>query len=318
MADAGVPALRWFLQDAARRRAAFRYWGYDTAMGLLNTGAHHGLRALPTDACSRIGASLGAFSGRYRYREVDARAREAWKRLRPEASDQASVDAAMERAWRQVGRTMAEYSVIDRFLAEGRIVVEGVEHLDAARAAGKPRLIMGVHLGNWELLGATVCGLGHPGTGIYQPPENRFEHRIAVKVRHRYGAKLVPPGRPGTRAAVRNLAAKGLLMVYVDESVEGRVFAPSFGRPHRVEGNLANVARLAEMTGAAVIPAYAVRLGDAARFHVRFLPPVDLTSTGAREADLAANVARLDALIEPIVRAHLDQWYYLFDFSFDV
>src|SRR5688572_8346158 len=318
MAEAGAPPLRWLLQDAQRRRAAYRYWGYDTFMGVLNTVMHYAVMALPTDVCSALGSVLGGFSGRYRYREADARARQMWRRLRPDASDGPAVDAAMARAWRQVGRTMAEYSVLHRMMREERVVVEGVEHLDAARAAGKPRLVMALHLGNWEILGATLCAVGHPGSGIYQPPDNRFEHRIAVRARLRYGARLFPPGRRSTRAVVRDLAAKeNIVIVYVAECVNGHVFAPRFGRPRRLEGNLTNVARLAEMTGAAVIPAYAVRTGSAARFHVRFLPPVDLVRTGARQADLEANVAKLDALIEPIVRAHLDQWFYLFEFSLD-
>jgi len=37
----------------------------------------------------------------------------------------------------------------------------------------------------------------------------------------------------------------------------------------------------------------------------------------AREADLAANVAMINACIEPIVLAHMDQWYMQFDCRFD-
>ena len=40
------------------------------------------------------------------------------------------------RLWRNVGRTMAEYSVIDRRWEAGRMEVEGTEHADAARALG--------------------------------------------------------------------------------------------------------------------------------------------------------------------------------------
>jgi hypothetical protein len=42
-----------------------------------------------------------------------------------------------------------------------------------------------------------------------------------------------------------------------------------------------------------------------------------LTREGDTEAVLRANMARLDALIAPIVLARLDQWFMLHDFRFD-
>ena len=71
------------------------------------------------------------------------------------------------------------------------------------------------------------------------------------------------------------------------------------------------------MTGAAVIPAYCLRIDDSARFKVQFLPPLALAATGDRNADIAENMKRLDAAIAPVIQAHLDQWYFALDFEFD-
>ena len=68
------------------------------------------------------------------------------------------------------------------------------------------------------------------------------------------------------------------------------------------------------MSDAVVMPGLCPASGGRKRFKMTYLPPVEFIKTGDAEADLAANVARLDALIEPIVRAHLEQWYMLFDF----
>jgi Kdo2-lipid IVA lauroyltransferase/acyltransferase len=107
----------------------------------------------------------------------DCRARRNWQALRPEASDPASVDAAMNRLWRSVSRTMCEFSVLDRLWDAGRITVEGIEHMDAVRAAGKAILVACVHLGNWETIPVVGIRMGHPGSGIYWPLENRFDTR---------------------------------------------------------------------------------------------------------------------------------------------
>ena len=318
MTDASdAPPLRGLLGSAEQRRCAFQYWGVDTAVGAFNSLIHHGLRLLPIDWCSAIGAYLGQTSPS-RYRESDARARKVFIRLRPEASDPAWLNAAMKRLWRNVGRTMAEYSVLDRLCEAGRIEVEGVEHVDAARASGKPTLFACLHLGNWETGVRVIVEAGHSLSAYYLPPENRFEHRLVKKVRDRYGVTTIPPGPYNNRAVLRLLREnKNVFMFYIDEFIRDRVHAPAFGRELQPTGNIAYVARLAAMSGANVVPVYSVRVGDSARFKVSFLPEVELANTGDRHADTMTNIARLDAVIDPIVRANLDQWYYALDFEFD-
>jgi KDO2-lipid IV(A) lauroyltransferase len=284
-------------------------------MGLLNTSIHEGLKLLSIDACSAFGAFLSPFSAR-RYATSDRRARRNWQALRPEAADPAATDAAMTRLWRSVSRTMCEFSVLDRLWDAGRIEVAGVEHMDATRAAGKPIIVACVHLGNWEAIPVVGIRMGHPGSGIYWPLENRFDTRIAVKARERYGAILYPGDGPGAmRAAIAELRSKkGPFVVFIDECIDDHVYAPAFGRPLKAEGNIAYVTRLAVMTGANIIPAYCVRLDDRARFKVTFLPPVPLIrGRGRGEADLLTNIAAINAVIEPLVRAHLDQWYFALD-----
>jgi KDO2-lipid IV(A) lauroyltransferase len=84
----------------------------------------------------------------------------------------------------------------------------------------------------------------------------------------------------------------------------------------KTKGNIGNAVRLARMTDAEITVVYCARLGDAPRFKLTFLPPLKHARTADERADLAANVAALDRLIAPIVKAHLDQWSYAVDFDF--
>jgi Kdo2-lipid IVA lauroyltransferase/acyltransferase len=296
---------------------ALRYWVHDPALGLLNTSIHEGLRLFSIDACSDFGAFLSPFSAK-RYAASDRRARRNWRALRPEGADPKTENAAMRRLWRSVSRTMCEFSVLDRLWDAGRIEVDGVEHMDAVREAGKPILVACVHLGNWETIPVVGIRMGHPGSGIYWPLENRFDTRIAVKVRERCGEILFPGDSPNAmRAAIAALNTKsGPFVIFVDECIDDHVYAPAFDRPLKPEGNIAYAARLAVRTGAEIIPAYCVRRDDTARFKVTFLPPVALVRNRGR-ADLMTNIAAINAVIEPIVREHLDQWYFVLDFEFE-
>jgi KDO2-lipid IV(A) lauroyltransferase len=299
-----------------RRRAWRRHWLIDPLFGAMDYALHYGMRLGPVALCSAIGGGLGALAGRYRFRAWSRRAADNIARLKPEL-DAPMRDRAVARMWAQIGRVMAEFSVLDRLWPQGRVTTAGEAHVTAARAAGRPVLVMGLHLANWEVIAPTLTRLVDPLYFIYQPPRNRFQHRIAVGVRRRCGAILLPPSLTSTRRAYAGLVEeRASLLMFVDELVKGRINAPAFGRPPRARGNIATVVRLAQASGAVVIPAHVARRGAGARFHVTFEPPVAL-APGDDAATLAANVARLDAIIAPIVLAQLDQWFMLHDFRFD-
>src|SRR5207237_634662 len=156
-------ALDW---DALRPRLREwrRYWIRDPLLGGLDFALHYGCRALPTEWCSAIGGRLGVLNGRYRYHKERERAQRLYlARSGDPATPQEAEQAAM-RAFDNAGRVMLEFSVLDRLWAEGRIALAGAEHLLAARAAGKPVIVMGVHLGNWETIGPTIVELGFRGS----------------------------------------------------------------------------------------------------------------------------------------------------------
>jgi lauroyl/myristoyl acyltransferase len=317
MPETARPPLRWMLERGERRRRALQYWIVHTLVGPLNMSIHYSLRMLPIDACSAVGAALGAFA-QIRLPVKDAHAREVWRRTRPDA-DKAAVDAAMRRLWRNVGRTMAEFSVLDRMWDAGRIEVVGRENLDRASATGRPMIGLGLHLGNWETLGLAMLRIGFQGGSIYVPPDNRFDQIIAAKARRRIAPEGAILARPNAAAEAYIMLTKKKqqIVMYADELSRGRVWGPAFGRALRTNGNIGNAIRLARLSNALIVPIYSERLGDQARFRVSALPPVDLVDTGDRDADLMTNIAKVDAVIDPIIRSHLDQWFFALDFEFD-
>jgi KDO2-lipid IV(A) lauroyltransferase len=296
-----------------RLRQWRRYWLRDPLLGALNLALHYGCRLLPIDWVSALGARLGALNGRHRFQVSRGRAERGYVRLCGEGTPAADATAAVDRLFAHVGRVMLEFSVLDRLWQGDRIAVEGSEHVLAARAAGRPLLVVGLHLGNWEAIGPTLIGLGLSGfKGFYQPPRSRFEHKIAVAARARYGAIALRPGIAAARTARRLLVEeRGILLVYADEERRGHVSAPLFGRAIPPRANILDIVRLAAASGAAVVPAYVARLGAGARFRVTFLPPVEL----AADAPTIDNVHRLDRVIAPLVLTRLDQWYMLFDYD---
>ena len=263
-------------------------------------------RLLPTDWGSALGGKIGELSARRTTQANYRAARENYLLLAPDDAAEDDADGAMRRLWNNMGRTMAEFAVIERFWTEGRIAVAGAENLTDAQARG-PVIVVGLHLGNWETIGLAMSGLGFPFKAVYQAPHSRFRHEIVKEARQRaFGDIIKPPGAATARELHRTLMAGGMVGIFADEYIRGRVNAPLFGREPLRRSNIAMTARLALATGASVVPAYALRVGGA-RFRVTFCPPLTLD----READPLRAALALDAAIEPLVRAHLDQWYYL-------
>jgi hypothetical protein len=174
---ADILRMRWLLRRLERRRSAIQHQTRDGFNYLLITAMHEALKVLPIDACSGFGAFMAKNASR-RYAELDVRARENLKQIQPEQSDPASIDATMSRLWRSVARTRAELSVLNRLWRAGRIAVEGVEYMDAARAASRPILGVVLHLGNWEAMGVACLAIGYPVAAVYVPDENPFAERF--------------------------------------------------------------------------------------------------------------------------------------------
>ncbi|MBU8540127.1 lysophospholipid acyltransferase family protein [Falsiroseomonas tokyonensis] len=305
-----APPWRW-----SERQALLRYWLRDPLQGLADWLPHQAMRALPTEAASAFGARMGLRAGRKRQVGSD-RVRALLRQLRPEASP-AEVEALLAAHWSHVGRCFGEFAALSRFRAEGRIEVVGAEHVLGPRGGGQPLIVAGLHVGNWEVVHAGLAQLGIPFHAIYQRLPNRFRMRIADRARGRSRSAGVPqaavavaPTLGAVFEAHRVLESReAALLYYVDEFWEGRVHAPSLGRPLRMDGNIMRAVRLASSTGAALVPAYAERLGEAARFRLHFLPPVPIGPQGRGRAAVLEDIAALDRVVEGVVRAHPEQWF---------
>jgi len=279
--------------------------------GNLLVVSHHALGLLPIDVTSAIGASLGRqFAARNTVR--DARVRHNLAILRPDLADPAKIDATVRRFWSNAGRAMAEFAVLRRLWVSDRVAVTGMDNLEAARATGRPRIGVFLHLGNWELAGPKMLSIGETSAQIAQTLANPYRHRIAMSVRKVFADKLIEPGPMAGRQILRSLKETGGLSMAGDEYMHGELLAPSFGRPLHLDGNLGRAVRLAKMTNAIIVPYYCLRT-DGAHFRLHIAPYVELDFAG--ENYLEDGVRRLDEVITPIIVANIDQWLMLDNFK---
>jgi len=185
--------------------------------------------------------------------------------------------------------------------------VEGLDHLRNAHGKGKGVLVLTAHFGNWELLSVISAMIGYPLGVVYRPLDFQPLDRFIVNYRSRFGGRLIPK-KKSFRRVLRALAGGKLVTLLMDQNVAWRegVFAQFFGHPACTNKGMA----LLEMkTEAPIVPVFLIRRADG--FTGRFLPEIPLIRTGDKTKDLEANTEQYNRVIESMVRAYPEQWFWV-------
>lgn len=219
--------------------------------------------------------------------------------------------------WENLGRQTVEYAFLKELVEgfdperpnEGPIEAVGMEHLIALRDSGKPAILFGAHLGNFELTPALGAKLGLPVTALYRPPANPH---IAAEIETRrsgYLGKMVVSGR-GAALEVADALKKGRhIGVLIDQRIEGGQVIPFFNRP-----SLSNplVGIMARVFNCPVYGGYAVRLPDG-RFRAVMTPALDLPRDERGRIDAEGANIVVHNMVEQWIRQYPEQWLWLHD-----
>jgi len=257
---------------------------------------------LSVDRASALGGALAARIGPRlaKHRHVVANYRRAF----PEWSDE-EVERVAREMWRNFGRVLGEMAFLERFcdrLADRIEIVEDgdLEPLRRGRAA----ILVGAHLGNWELTQTTPARLGFHLTALHSPFSNRYLERVIAGLRRRLPCRFLEV-EGASRQLLRELRAGRCVGLLTDQRDDGGEPVPFFGIPAPTP---IGPARLALRTGAPFIPVRVERLGGV-RFRFTVHPPIepDPGAASAREAAIDMTT-KLNALFETWIRARPEQW----------
>lgn len=193
---------------------------------------------------------------------------------------------------------------VQRFRRE-QLELEGVEHLRAARDAGRGAVVVSAHFGNPEM---AAQGLAAEGIYLYALTEplqpqalSDFTHRLRSQHGHEY--RTVSFG--AIKEAIRRLKHGGAVAILLDRDIGGNGVPMQFcGAETRIP---LGAVELALRTGADLIPTWAWRI-DGYRFRARIDPPLELVHTGNFEGDVRVNARRLLAVFEGHLRSDPGQW----------
>lgn len=210
--------------------------------------------------------------------------------------------------YRNMGLFIVEFARIgklDEEYVKDNVTFKGLSHIDEALSKGKGVVLLTAHFANWELLGAVLAIRGYRLSTVARPLGNRFLNDYLDSTRIAHGNGVIEKKR-AIRHMMELLKDGGTVGILLDQrtNLKEGVMVDFFGRPAPTSKGLAAVVA---RSGTPVVPVFMLRDGMS-KFTVECAPPVEVVSTGDKEADIVENTRRFSLVIESYIRKRPDHW----------
>jgi len=208
---------------------------------------------------------------------------------------------------RDIGLMLVEFALgwmgSDRRMASIPTRIEGIEHLEAARAQGKGVLLVGGHFSHLELC-ARLVSQRIRIAGMYRRMDSSVFEWVVLRARLRYAAAMFD--KDDLRGTVKYLRGGGTLWYAPDQDMRSKdtVFVPFFGVS---AATITATHHLARMSGAVVIPFFHRRMPGRQGYALRLGTPLE----GFPGTDALADTARVNTCIEQMVREAPEQYLWV-------
>ena len=203
-----------------------------------------------------------------------------------------------------VGRTLIEIYSGPEFVAraiKAPIEGPGLARLEAARAEGRPVILVTGHMGNYDAVRANLIHRGYNMGALYRRMSNPYFNDHYVRSISRIGTPLFEQGRKGMIEMVRHIRKGGILGILTDLYVQDGEALDFFGQTARTS---TVTAELALKFNAALIPVYGLREPDGLGFRI-------IAQDEIPHSDPITMTQAVNDGLERLVRENMDQWFWI-------
>jgi len=184
------------------------------------------------------------------------------------------------------------------------VQVNGFENLENALKRGKGIVFITAHFGNLDIVGQTFAIRGYKVTTPAEHVKPEILYQRIVATRAAKGLTIIPVDGP-LLGLVRALKKNEIVGLAADLDVtKSGIIVNFFDAPARLpDGHV----QLALRTGAALLPAFSMRLPDNT-FAAFAEPAIELNNTGNFDADVRAGVEQVARVMEKWIGQYPEQW----------
>ncbi len=262
------------------------------------------LAFMPYPALMWTGRHLGHLIQRIsdrRQRIVDINLKLCFKELSPQERDQIK-----RKSYENLGISLMEMAMCWWWTPqrlEKLVEIRGLENIQTCIENKQGVILLSGHFTSLEI-GGRLLVLQQPMQVMYRTQKNRLFDSLLYTKRQGYLADVI--SRKNTRSLLKGI--KKLVPTWYapdqDFARERNVFAPFFGVP---TATITASARLAQSTGAAMLPFYPERKPDGSGYTLWIEPPLADFPSGDELADASA----INASIERFIRKQPDQYMWV-------
>lgn len=231
-----------------------------------------------------------------------ARVRDNLAHARPDLTE-TEVKRLMTRVTNNAGRNMMElYS--PEFIEIGRAATvggPGLPGLREARDAGRPAVLVTGHFGSFNAARIAMITQGFDMGVFYRPMSNGPFNTHYVDAMASISKPMFEQGRRGMMQMVKHLRGGGVLAILNDLNAHDGVPLDFFGKPALT--SLAT-AEMALKFDAPLIPVWGLRRDDGLNFEIIVEEPIP-------HSDPVTMTQDFNDRLETMVRAHMDQWFWI-------
>lgn len=261
------------------------------------------LSLLPSKTISAVGGWLGRTIGPMT--RAHQTAKNNLQRALPDMAPPAQT-SVLTSAWENFGRTMTEYAVLTRLYANNTVIdLSGHEALSALAAQGKPAILFGAHLGNWETTGVALALHSKPLFIVYRAANNPLVDNIISDVRKSYAAGMARKGSSGARQIMKALSGGQHVVMMIDQKLNTGMEVPLFG--HGAFTGTA-VVRMAARFGCPVFPVRTERTDD---FQFKVTVEEPLAFTDESDEGVRAALTQINRHLEGWIKERPGQWMWM-------
>jgi len=276
-----------------------RFWPTWAMFGLLHIASY-----LPYRAQIVIGTALGKliqFASGDRQRVIDVNLQHCFPAV--PVSERNNIK---NRCYKNIGIALMEMAMCWWWSDERLkplVELRGQEHVDAAIKSGRGIILLSGHFTSLEI-GGRLLSLYFPFQAMYRTQKNPLFDSYLYSKRNSYLVDII--SRKNTRRLIKGIKNQIPTWYAPDQNFrrERNVFAPFMGVQ---TATITASSRLAQSSGAVMLPFYPERKRDGSGYILTIEPPLENFPSG----DDLEDATRINASIEAFVQQHPGQYMWI-------
>jgi KDO2-lipid IV(A) lauroyltransferase len=278
----------------------FKYW-LESAFVFILVGL---FSLLPVDIASSIGGKIARTIGPYLPPH-----KTALKNLQLAFPDltQEEYKQTLTGMWDNLGRIFAEYPHLS-YISKNRVVFENPEIIDLLIHDNSAAVIIGAHIGNWEIVAPSCLQKGLKIDLIYRKPNNPYVDKLLGKLRSLDGKIITfAKSRAGVKDAIDALKNSHHIALLIDQKYNEGIPALFFGTPAMTSPAFI---KLAQKFHCPLVLGQVVRM-NGANFKIKVFQPIETYAMNDKPRDAEDIINEIHEAIETWIKEQPAQWLWL-------